>query len=132
MQDKMEAVEILNQRMSNQVQMLQVKNEMLQTQYKLLELKFKDNGSRVKQLEQQLEMMNDELQKGNQEILRSTQEECTSNTSTPVHNPISMDKFDGKNWNIYITRFGCIADCCDWTESEKLLFLLQYVQGEEL
>ena len=116
MQDKMEAVEILNQRMSNQVQMLQVKNEMLQTQYKLIEL----------------EMMNDELQKGNQEILRSTQEECTSNTSTPVHNPISMDKFDGKNWNIYITRCGCIADCCDWTESEKLLFLLQYVQGEEL
>ena len=86
------------------------------------ELKFIDNGSRVKELEQQLEMMSDELN-----TLR------TSNTSTPGHNPIaisSMDKFNGRNWDVYITQFECIADCCCWTDSEKMLFLLKYVQGE--
>ena len=107
--------------------MLQVQNDVLQTQLKLLEIKFKDNGSRVKHLEEQIAVMNAGMQK---ETSQEIQQLNLENSSSRMHTPISMDTFDGTNWDVFSTRFECISNGCGWAESEKLIYLIQYLKGE--
>ena len=126
------------EKLQNQVHMLEMKNEVLQTKNELLELKNnqlheknQNSDHRMRQLEEQLNMNAEKNHDINSCDISRAKPNLTETTRSTGQVPIpSMEKFNGKFWDIFITRFECTSDCCHWTESDKLLYLLQHLKGE--